>query len=40
MTHIYVCCLRERRRSRTIAAFFDTLGQEKNTALKASVKPT
>lgn len=39
MTHIYVCCLRERRRSRTIAAFFDSLGQENNTASTANVKP-
>ena len=29
VTHIYVCCLRERRRSRIIAAFFDTLHQAK-----------
>lgn len=29
LTHIYVCCLRERRRSRMIAAFFDTLRQAK-----------
>lgn len=28
-THIYVCCLRERRRSRILAAFFDTLRQTK-----------
>lgn len=27
LTHIYVCCLRERRRSRIIAAFFETLRQ-------------
>lgn len=27
LTHIYVCCLRERRRSRILAAFFDTLRQ-------------
>ncbi len=27
LTHIYVCCLRERRRSRIIATFFDTLRQ-------------
>lgn len=25
LTHIYVCCLRERRRSRIIASFFETL---------------
>lgn len=25
LTHIYACCLRERRRSRIISAFFDTL---------------
>jgi len=29
LTHIYVCCLRERRRSRMIAAFFETLRQTK-----------
>jgi aminoethylphosphonate catabolism LysR family transcriptional regulator len=29
LTHIYVCCLRERRRSRIIAAFFETLRQTK-----------
>lgn len=27
LTHIYVCCLRERRRSRIVAAFFETLRQ-------------
>lgn len=27
LTHIHVCCLRERRRSRIIAAFFDALRQ-------------
>lgn len=33
MTHIYVCCLRERRRSRILAAFFDALRQaDKNRA--------
>jgi aminoethylphosphonate catabolism LysR family transcriptional regulator len=29
LTHIYVCCLRERRRSRIIAAFFEALRQSK-----------
>jgi len=29
VTHIYVCCLRERRRSRIIAAFFEALRQSK-----------
>lgn len=29
LTHIYVCCLRERRRSRIIAAFFEALRQAK-----------
>lgn len=28
-THIYLCCLRERRRSRIIAAFFESLRQTK-----------
>lgn len=40
MTHIYVCCLRERRRSRLIAAFFDALGQAKNAASAADSKPS
>lgn len=41
LTHIYVCCLRERRRSRIIAAFFETLrhtklgkGETKASALR------
>jgi aminoethylphosphonate catabolism LysR family transcriptional regulator len=29
VTHIYLCCLRERRRSRIIAAFFESLRQTK-----------
>jgi len=29
VTHIYLCCLRERRRSRIIAAFFESLRQAK-----------
>lgn len=29
VTHIYLCCLRERRRSRMIAAFFESLRQTK-----------
>ncbi|HSX56959.1 MAG TPA: LysR substrate-binding domain-containing protein [Sphingomonas sp.] len=29
LTHIYVCCLRERRRSRIIASFFETLREAK-----------
>ena len=29
VTHIYACCLRERRRSRIISAFFEALRQEK-----------
>ncbi|WCM26292.1 LysR substrate-binding domain-containing protein [Sphingomonas sp. QA11] len=36
LTHIYVCCLRERRRSRMIAAFFEALRQTK--ARKASAR--
>nr|WP_281396628.1 LysR substrate-binding domain-containing protein [Sphingomonas kyeonggiensis] len=36
LTHIYVCCLRERRRSRMIAAFFETLRQTK--ARKANMR--
>lgn len=39
MTHIYVCCLRERRRSRMIAAFFDALGQTKDATLASGIRP-
>ena len=37
LTHIYVCCLRERRRSRLIAAFFEALRESK--AGKAPSRP-
>lgn len=41
MTHIYVCCLRERRRSRIIASFFEALRRTKagKRAGAASAQP-